>query len=145
MAKGNDGVYDVRTMNDRELGELVRQKLREEPSLPAEGIEVFVRAGTVGVRGRLGTEGEVETVERILLDELGLENVENELVVDELVRQMQSEAADVAAAENSARGGSQTGERTDPEAAHLLEDVEGELYGTDDMRRAIEGGESYNG
>ena len=145
MAKGFDDVYDVRAMEDGELRELIEELLREETAVDADGIEVFVRAGTVRVRGRLGTEDEVEAVERLLLDRLGIENLENELVVDELVRKTLSEAADVAAVEEdrASFGRSSRVERTDPEAAHLLDDVEGELYGTDDLQRAVEQGEAY--
>ena len=97
MAKGYDDVYDVRSMGDEELRDLVRQLLRDEPSIDADGIDVFVRAGTVRVRGRLGTEDEIDAVERIVLDRLGVDNIENELVVDELVRRTLPEAADDAA------------------------------------------------
>lgn len=145
MAKGHDDVYDVRTMEDGELRTLVVQLLREEPSIDADGIDVFVRAGTVRVRGRLGTEQEIEAVEQILLDRLGVENMENELVVDELVRHSLSEAADVASIEEdrASYNRQSRGDRTDPEASHLIENVESELYGTEDMQKAIEQGESY--
>ena len=145
MAKGYDDVFDVRSMGDDELRALVQELLRDEPSVDSDGVEVFVRAGTVRVRGRLGTEAEVDAVERIILDRLGVDNLENELVVDELVRRALPEAADEAAAEEDLESYDRPSrrERTDPEAGHLLDDVEGELYGTEDMSRAIEQGESY--
>lgn len=145
MAKGFDDVYDVQSMSDGELRDLIEQLLRDESSLDADAVEVFVRAGTVRVRGRLGTEAEIDAVERIVLDRLGVDNIENELVVDELARRTLPEAADDAAiAENrESYDHPSHGERTDPEASHLLEDVEGELYGTEDMQKAIEQGESY--
>ena len=146
MARGHDDVYDVRSMGDDELRALVRQMLRDEPSVDADGVDVSVRAGTVRVRGRLGTEAEVDAVERIILDRLGVDNLENELVVDELVRRDLPEAADEAAAveDRESYDRPSRGERTDPGADHLLEDVEGELYGTEDMQKAIEQGESYS-
>ena len=142
---GYDDVYDVRGMEDGELRKLIVELLREEPSVDADGVEVSVRAGTVRVRGRLGTEQEIEAVETLLLDRLGVENIENELVLDELVRPSLSEAADDASIEEDRASYNRPsrGDRTDPEAAHLLEDVEGELYGTEDMQKAIEQGESY--
>ena len=145
MAKGHDDIYDVRSMADDELRELVEELLADEPSIDAEGVEVYVRAGTVRVRGRLGTEDEVDAVERIILDRLGVDNLENELIVDELVRPTLSEAADSAAAQEDRRAYDRPSrsERTDPEAAHLIEDVEGELYGTEDISKAIEQGEAY--
>ncbi|HEX6589697.1 MAG TPA: BON domain-containing protein [Longimicrobiales bacterium] len=142
---GYDDVYDVRTMEDGELRELIVGLLREERSLDADGVEVSVRAGTVRVRGRLGTEQEIEIVETLLLDRLGVENIENELVVDELVRHSLSEAADDAAIEEDrgAYNRRSRGERTDPEAEHLLDDVEADLYGTENVQQAIEGGDAY--
>ena len=140
-----DDVYDVRSMEDAELRELIVELLRDEPSVDADAVDVAVRAGTVRVRGRLGTEQEIEAVETLLLDRLGVENLENELVVDELVRHALSEAADDAALEEDSGSYNRQsrGDRTDPGAAHLLEDVEGELYGTEDMQKATEQGESY--
>ena len=145
MAKSHDDVYDVDAMDDGELRALIVQLLTEEPSIDVDGVEVAVRDGAVRVRGRMGTEDEAEAVERILLDRLGIDRVENDLVIDELVRQMNPEAADDAAAESDRDGYERTsrGERTDPEAQHLIDDVEGELYGTEDMQKAIGQGESY--
>lgn len=145
MAKGHDDVYDVRSMNDGELRELVIELLREERAVDADAVDVLVRAGTVRVRGRLGTDAEIDAVERIILDRLGVDNLENELVVDATVRRTLPEAADdAAAAEASEAYDGRSGvERTASEAAHLMDDVEGELYGTEDMARAIERGETY--
>lgn len=146
MAKGYDDVYDVEAMDDGELRSLIVQLLGDEPSVDTEGVEVAVRNGVVRVRGRLGTEDEVEAVERIIVDRLGIDEFENELVIDELVRVEQSEAADDAATDGDRRSydRNQRGDRTDPEAEHLMEDVEGELYGTEDLQKAIEQGESYS-
>lgn len=146
MARGHEDVYDVDAMDDGELRSLIVELLGDEPSVDAEGIEVLVRDGVVRVRGRLGTEDEVEAVERIIVDRLGIDAFESELVIDELVRSEQSEAADEAASDGDrrSRDRNQRGDRTDPEAEHLIDDVEGELYGTDDMQKAIEQGESYS-
>ena len=35
------------------------------------------------------------------------------------------------------------GRQTDPQAEHLLEDVEGEQFGTHDLQQAISRGEAY--
>ena len=145
MAKGYDDVFDVGSMSDGDLRQLIVELLREEPGVDAEAVDVFVRAGTVRVRGRLGTEAEVDAVERIILDRLGVDNLENELVVDELVRRTLPEAADDAAIveDRESYERPSRSERTDPEAGHLLDDVESELYGTEDVTRAIEQGESW--
>ena len=145
MAKGHDDVYDIDAMDDGELRDLIVQLLDEEASIDVDAVDVTVRDGLVRVSGRMGTEDEAEAVERIIVDRLGIERLENEIVIDELVRQTVSEAADDATIDSD-RGtytrGSR-GDRTDPQAEHLMEDVEGELYGTEDMQKATERGEAY--
>ena len=145
MAKGYDDVYDIDAMDDRELRDLIVQLLGDEPAVDAAGVDVEVRDGVVQVSGRLGTEDEAEAVERILVERLGIDRLENDLVIDELVRPSVSEAADDAATEADRGTYERTkrGDRTDPEAEHLLEDVEGDLYGTEDLQKAIEQGEAY--
>lgn len=145
MAKDYEDVYDLDAMDDGELRDLIEQLLGEETSVDGAAVEVHVSDGLVRVRGRLGTEDEVEAVEKIILERLGVERFENELVVDELVREQTSEAADDAAAEADAESyeGTQRGDRTEPSAEHLMDDVDGDLYGTEDLQKAIEQGESY--
>lgn len=145
MAKDYDDVYDVDTMDDEDLRDLIVQLLGEEPTIDADGVDIKVRDGLVRVSGRLGTEDEVEAVEKIVLERLGVEHFESELVVDELVRTQTSEAADDAAedADSGSYERTQRGDRTEPTAEHLIDDPEGDLYGTEDLQKAIEQGESY--
>jgi hypothetical protein len=82
----------------------------------------------------------------VLTDVIGVRDVANEIVVDELVRQEQPEAADDANAalytsEGGARGGA---DRTEDSAEHLLGDTVADQYGTSDAGEAIERGHSYN-
>lgn len=145
MAKGYDDVYDVDAMDDGELRDLIVQLIGDEPAVDAAGVDVAVRDGLVRVSGRLGTEDEAEAVERILVERLGVDRLENDLVIDELVRPTLSEGADDAAVQADRGSYERTtrGDRTDPEAEHLMEDVEGDLYGTEDLQKAIDQGESY--
>lgn len=145
MAGGYEDVYDVDSMEDDDLERLIVDLLDEESAVDAESVEVRVRDGLVRVSGRLGTEDEAEAVERILVDRIGVERLENDIVVDELTRKQQPEGADDAAAESDAGAYERTrrGDRTEPSAEHLMEDTEGDLYGTEDMSKAIEQGESY--
>ncbi|HUF12827.1 MAG TPA: BON domain-containing protein [Longimicrobiales bacterium] len=145
MAKGYDDVYDVDAMDDGELRDLIVQLLGDEPAVDVAGVDVAVRDGLVRVSGRLGTEDEADAVERILVERLGVDRLENDLVIDELVRPTLSEGADDASvqAERGRYERITRGDRTDPEAEHLMEDVEGDLYGTEDLQKAIDQGESY--
>ena len=144
--RDSEEVYDLESMTDADIRSLVLERLKAEGSLDLDGLEVDVGDGVVRIAGRVGTEDEVEAVERIVVDILGVDDFENELVVDELVRQELSEAADDAAVESDRIEGERhtRGDRTEPSAEHLVEDVEGDLYGTDDMQKAIEQGESYS-
>lgn len=143
--RDSEEIYDLDAMTDPEIRQLVLQRLEDEDSLDVDGLEIEVSDGAVIVSGRLGTEDEVEAVERIIVDRIGVTDFENGLVVDELVRQEQAEAADEAAVDTDSAAGAQPGrgDRTEPSAEHLVDDVEGDMYGTDDMQKAIEQGESY--
>jgi hypothetical protein len=82
----------------------------------------------------------------IVTDVLGLREVANELVIDELVRGQYSEAADEAATED-AEAEAMLGERanqTEDTADHLQENLRSDLYGTQDIQEAIQDGRSYN-
>ncbi|HSJ23298.1 MAG TPA: BON domain-containing protein [Longimicrobiales bacterium] len=146
MADDFENTWDVGNMTDEEVAQLVREQLDSYSDLDADGIDVQVQDGTVTLSGRVGTEAELQVMEQLLTDVLGLQDVANELVVDELTRQQQDDAADVAnaalyAAPRGQRGGAN---RTEDSAAHLLDDTGAEQYGTQDMGEAIERGYSYN-
>ena len=144
MADDYEDFYDIESMTDEEIHALVMEELDEHPDLDASGLDVSVSDGSVSMTGRVGTEAELQIIEHVLTDVIGLK-VHNELVVDELVRQEQPEAADTANsriyASGRARGGA---DRTEDSAEHLLKDTAAEQYGTDDMSEAIERGYSYN-
>lgn len=145
MAGDFEDLYDIESMTDEELTALVRESLDEHPELDATGLDLRARDGTVRLAGRVGTEAELQIIEHVLTDVIGVPKVRNELVVDELVRQQQPDGADRANARvygaGSASGGAN---RTEDSAEHLLEDTAAELYGTDDPAEAIERGHSYN-
>jgi hypothetical protein len=146
MAGDFEDIYDLENMTDEEIAELVREGLGEYPDLDASGVDVAVKDGRVVLSGRVGTEAELQTIEQVVSDVIGLPAVENELVVDPLTRVQQPEAADEANAAlyNSPRGQRGGANRTEDTAAHLLDDTGAEQYGTSDMGEAIERGYSYN-
>lgn len=142
MANDYEDFYDIESMTDEEVQELVREQLAEHPDIDADGIELSVADGQVSLSGRVGTEAEFQIIEHVITDVIGVP-VQNELVIDELVRQEQSEAADLSrrSTGGSAHGGA---DRTEDSAEHLMRDTAAEQYGTDDASEAIERGYSYN-
>lgn len=146
MAADYEDFHDIESMTDAALESLIREQFNEHPDLDGSRVDIAVADGTVRLEGRVGTEGELQILEHIVTDVLGIERITNELVVDELMRGEQAEAADVAnarvyAADGGARGGA---DRTEDTAEHLLEDTQAEQYGTSDMGEAIERGQTYN-
>ena len=146
MASDFEDFYDIESLSDDELNALVREELEDQPDIDAAGLEVRVAEGKVTIGGRVGTEAEVQAIESLLTDVLGVPSLNNELVVDELRRIEQPEAADEANARVYATPRGQRGgaDRTEDSAAHLLDDTGGEQFGTGDVREAIERGLSYN-
>lgn len=145
MPEGYEDLHDIEHMDDQELEDLIVQQLRDDPDLDADEVDVQVEDGFVSLGGRVGSEMELQQVAQIVTDVLGIESYSNEIVVNELERHMESEAADEAVAEEQ-EVASQIGdaaEQTDPAADHLIEDLEAEMYGTHDVQQAIEGGVPY--
>lgn len=146
MAKDFENVYDLEDMDDRELHDLVVQKLSESGDLDVDRIEVRVEDGRVLLEGRVGTEQELQQIEQVVTDVLGIVDTTNDIVVDELVRGERSGAADVAAVEDAraepALGDG--GQRTSDTADHLMADTESDQFGTGDPGAATERGFSYN-
>src|SRR5437762_585270 len=100
MASDFEDLYDLENLNDDELKQLVLQELSEYPEIDVDLIEIRAQDGVVTVTGRVGTEQELQQVEQVLTDVIGVDSVRNELVIDELVRGERSEAADDAWAED---------------------------------------------
>lgn len=145
MAREYDDLYDVSNLDDGELKDLVLQQLREYPDIDAELVEVDVQQGRVRLSGRVGTEQEVQTVEHVVTDLLGVDRVQNELVIFDAVRGERSEAADDALVEERAADSqfSAGPSNTSDTAQHLVEDLEAEQFGTHNPQEAVERGTSY--
>jgi hypothetical protein len=145
MAHEYDNLHDIANLDDGELKDLVLQELQEYPDIDAELVEVDVERGQVRLSGRVGTEQEVQTVEHVVTDLLGVGRVSNELVVFDAVRGERSEAADEAFIEDSEADGqlvSNVGTTSDT-AQHLATDVEAEQFGTRDAQEAVQRGTTY--
>lgn len=145
MARDFDRMLDTEGLSDDELYDLIIQQFNEQPELDTGWIDVSVRNGLVTLSGRVGTDSEVRTAENILTDVLGIREFANELIVDELHREIAPEAADDAAAADR-EVDDQRGERnmsTADSAQHLIEDLDGQTFGTHDLQSAIQDGIPY--
>ncbi|HEX2168349.1 MAG TPA: BON domain-containing protein, partial [Longimicrobiales bacterium] len=103
MAEDYEDFYDIESMTDEEIQALVREQLEEHPDIDAARLDFLVSDGRVQMSGRIGTEAELQIIEHVVTDVIGLK-VDNDLVIDELVRQQQPEGADRANAEIYSRG-----------------------------------------
>lgn len=133
---------DIDNLSDRELRQLVRDRLDEHEGLDPEDITVIVRDGVLNLSGRVGTEGELRIAEHVVTDQLGIVEFENELVVDPNRRAISPEAIDDHNADEQATEGLLLGDRAlpfSPEAEHLNENILAEVEGTTDVQKSIEG------
>jgi hypothetical protein len=138
--------YDLTGMTDDEIYDVVVQHLGEYPELDMGWITVTVTDGKVTLSGRVSSDGEVSIAEQALLDVVGVAELSNELMVDELHRGEAPDAADDAFTQEM-EVEDQTGDPNlqyqSDTAAHLVEDLEGQTYGTHDVGHAVEEGASY--
>ena len=144
MARDFEDGINLDQLNDDDIRDLVRQRLDEAEDFDADDVEIEVSDGRIRVEGRVGTDEERQHVEQ-LLTRLGAQDYSNDVVVNEVARAERSQAADIASLEDDAIAdelGERGGETSDT-AEHLRDDVEGEQYGTRDMKKAIEQGQSY--
>ena len=147
MAQDYENIDDTADMSDGELRAFVRDRLEEQLAFDPQDVEVSVRNGVVRLSGRVGTDQEYQIVEHVVTDVLGLSDVQNELVVDQLRRAESPMAIDEHLADEDEREGLLLGDRArteSPEAEHLREDTRAELFGTADVQKAIESGISWN-
>jgi hypothetical protein len=145
MEQDYEDLFDIEYLSDQELRDLVYQQLREYPDLDPDLVDVQVQNGRVLLSGRVGTEQELQEIDHLLTDVIGVAELNNELVIDELVRGERAQAADSALAED-VEGDPQLGTgatRTEDSARHLMPDTAAELYGTHDPQQAVQDGLAY--
>jgi hypothetical protein len=145
MARDFGDFLDIQDMSDDELEQLVVQQLEEYPNVDAGWIDVSVRDGVVTLSGTVGTDGEKQVAEKVVAEVLGVENYVNELVVNSLHREELPQEIDESLAteqELDDHLGGDTRQQSDT-AAHLVDDVDSETFGTRDMQQAIQEGATY--
>ena len=147
MARDFEDLHDIDDLNDDELRQLVRTHLDAEQGLDADDITVVVEDGVVALAGRIGTEAEARIAEHVVTDVLGIEQFENQLVVDPIRRGTSPEAIDDHLADEAERAGKLLGDRAvpfSPEAEQVRDDLDDRLYGTTDVQDAIAEGTAWN-
>lgn len=145
MATDRGDLWNFQNMTDDEIRQVVLQQVREHPNLDAGWIDVDVSDGLVTLSGRVGTDGELQVIENLVADVLGLDRYTNELVVDELHRgEMPMAIDEELAAESEADDplAGRSSQHSDT-AEHLAENLETDTYGTHDVGKAIQDGTAY--
>lgn len=145
MPNDFENTMNLDQMEDEEIRGLVRQMLDEADEFNVDTVEIDVQEGHIAVAGRVGTEGERQYVDQVL-SRLGAQDFQNDVVVDANARAQRADGADTARNEDAAATSSLgvSGQSTTDTAQHLQPDDAGELYGTRDMKKAIEEGKAYN-
>jgi hypothetical protein len=138
--------FDLTDMTDDEIYDVVVQHLSEYPELDMGWITVSVQDGRVTLSGRVSSDGEVSIAAQALTDVVGVAELDNQLIVDELHRGEAPEAADEAFAQDvdaDDQMGDPNLQYQSDTAAHLMEDLEQQTYGTHDAGLAAEEGIPY--
>jgi hypothetical protein len=150
MADDFDNTDEIQNLSDDELRELVIEKLRDEPMLHGDALGVHVSSGKVTVSGTVGTEEEQRILDHFLTDTVGLTDIRNNVVIDELYRTQSPEAIDEHLADEEEHEGLMIGDRASQytaESEHLADMPEIESLedpgGTHDVGKAIEGAEPW--
>lgn len=141
MERDYEDIFDTEDLSPDELRRLVRETLRDNPSIDPLDINVHVRGDRVILTGRVGTDEAKRIAERVVTDRIGLTNVESQLVVDELRRPLSPEAADEAEVDAEEHDGYLLGDVPRPftdTSVHLEVETDGEYYGTRDRMEATE-------
>ena len=146
MADDFDNTGDIRNLTDEELLRVVRDELATQKAFDADDLEISVARGAVTVSGRVGTEEELRIVDHVLTDVIGVTELTNNLVVDEIRRATSPEAIDDHLADEEEHSGLLLGDVPlpfSPEAEHLADMPSEDPMGTHDVQDAIESAEPW--
>jgi hypothetical protein len=150
MADDFDNTDEILNLSDDELRQLVIDQLREQPMLDGDAIGVHVHSGKVTVSGTVGTEEEARILDHVLTDTIGLTDIKNNIVVDDLYRALSPEAIDDHLVDEEEHEGLMVADAAQPftaESEHLADLPEVDSLedpgGTHEVRKAIEEGEPW--
>jgi hypothetical protein len=147
VEKDYEDIDAIDELSDNELRALIRDTFDQQVAFDPADVDVAVRSRVVTLSGRIGTDQEYRTVERLVSDIVGMPNVRNELVIDPIRRAESPEAIDEHLVDEDLHEGLLLGDRPrneDPEAEHLHENRRAELFGTTDVQRSISGAIPWN-
>ena len=118
--------------------------------LHGDSIGVGVNSGKVIVTGTVGTEEEFRVLDHFLTDTIGLSDIQNDVVIDELYRALSPEAIDEHLADEDEHEGLIVADKAIPfsdESQHLADMPEIDSLedpgGTHEVGKAIEEGEPW--
>ena len=146
MARDFEDINSLDDLSDNELRGVVREHLAAHNGLDIDNLSVRVDKGTVILSGRVGTDGERLVAEHIVPDTLGIENYRNDIFVDSTRRATSPEGPGEHVFDEHRREGVLLGDRAVPmssEVEEVADDLDAELYGTTDVRKAIEEGTAW--
>jgi hypothetical protein len=148
MARDFEDIHDLDDLSDDELRELVRTHLASHKMLDPDDIDVRVEDGIVHLGGRVGTEAERRVAIHVVTDVLGIEQVENEMVIDPIRRGASPEAIDEHLADEEERSGILLADHPETDSdevsqVHGDEDLDRRLYGTTDVQASIAHGTAW--
>jgi len=147
MARDYEDIDNLEQLDDREIRDLVRERLAAHNGLDIDDIVVRVENGAISLSGRVGTEGERRIADHILTDVLGVQEFANDIVVDPIRRAESPMDIDDHLVEEDREAGLLLGDRAVPlndEAEHLADAPDTELGGTTDVQSAIERATGWN-
>src|SRR5688572_15823789 len=94
MADDYDNTEDIGNMTDDELKGYVLAQLASQKTIDATDVTVRVSGGAICLDGRVGTEEELRIIDHVVTDLTGLQDIDNQIVVDELRRAESPEPMD---------------------------------------------------
>ena len=125
MARDYEDLQNLDQLDDREIRDLVRERLAGHNGLDIDDIVVTVQDGAIALSGRVGTESERRIADHILTDVLGVEEFTNDLVIDPIRRAESPMDIDDHLNEEDREAGLLLGDRAvplSPEAEHLADE-----------------------
>ena len=147
MARDYEDLQNLDQLDDREIRDLVRERLAAHNGLDIDDIVVNVENGAIALSGRVGTEGERRIADHILTDVLGVQEFRNDLVIDPIRRAESPIDIDDHLDDEERTSGLLLGDRAvplSPEAEHLADEADADIEGTTDVGNAIESAASWN-
>jgi hypothetical protein len=146
MSNDFEDLHDLDDLSDDELRAVVLEHLGSHPGLDVDDLTVTVEDGIVCLGGRVGTEEELRMAERVVIDTLGVDRFESELVVDPIRRPEAPIAIDDQLVEEERESGLLLGDHPrplEPTVDEVEEDLDARLFGTADVQKAIADGTAW--